>query len=47
MSVCLKLNFQENPWHGELQTRPMCDSEPDDVPFIFEFVRMWSTYRIK
>ena len=25
----------------------MCGSEPDDVPFIFEFVQMWSNYRIK
>ena len=48
-SLCgrLKFNFRENHSHGELQTRPMCCSEPDDVPFIFEFVRMWSNYRIK
>ena len=25
----------------------MCCSEPDDVSCIFEFVRMWSNYKIK
>ena len=47
LSVYLILDFQDNPSHGELQTRPMCCPEPDDVPFIFECVRMLSTYRIK
>ena len=28
---CLKFDFQETPSHGELQTRPMCCTEPDDV----------------
>ena len=47
LSVYLTFDFQENPSHGELQTRPMCCPEPDDVPFIFECVLMWSTYRIQ
>ena len=47
LSVCLEFDFRENRSPGELQTRPMCCSEPDDVPFIFEFVRMWSNYKIK
>ena len=29
----LSLDFQENPLYGELQTRPMCCPEPDDVPW--------------
>ena len=33
--------------HGALLARPMCCSEPNDVPFLFEFVRMWSSYTIK
>ena len=37
LSVCLKFDFRENRSPGELQTRPMCCSKPDDVPFIFEF----------
>ena len=47
LSVCLKFDFRENRSPGELQTRPMCCSEPDDVPFIFKFVRKWSNYKIK
>ena len=35
-------HFQENRLHDSLQTRPMCCHEPDDVPFIFECVRMLS-----
>ena len=30
---CLSFDFQENPSHGELQTRPMCCPEPDDVQY--------------
>ena len=33
LPVCLKFDFQENPSHGELQTRLMCGSEPDDVQY--------------
>ena len=45
--VDCEFDFQENRSHDSLQTRPMCCLEPDDVPFIFECVRMLSTYRIK
>ena len=47
LSVYLSFDFQENPSHGELQAQPMCCPESDDVLFIFECVRMLSTYRIK
>ena len=43
----VQFDFQENRSHDSLQTRPMCCPEPEDVPFIFECVRMLSTYRIK
>ena len=33
MSVYLKFDFQENPSRRELQTRPMCCPEPDDVQY--------------
>ena len=46
-SVHLSFDFHGNRSHGALRARPMCCSEPDDVPFLFEFVRMWSSYTIK
>ena len=32
-SVRLSFDLHENRVHGELQTRPMCCSEPDDVQY--------------
>ena len=46
-SVRLPFDFHGNRSHDALRARPMCCSLPDDVPFLFEFVRMWSSYTIK
>ena len=47
ISVRLSFDFHGNRSHDALHARPMCCSEPDDVPFLFEFLRIWSTYTIK
>ena len=44
LSVHLSFDFHRNRSHGALCARPMCCSEPDDVPFLFEIVWMWSSY---
>ena len=43
----LSFDFHGNRSHDALRARPMCCSQPDDVPFLFEFVRIWSSYTIK
>ena len=47
ISVPLSFDFHGNRSHDALRARPMCCSQPDGVPFLFEFVRMWSSYTIK
>ena len=37
LCFCLKFDFQENPSHGELQTRPLCCPEPEDVQYDLSF----------
>ena len=46
-SFRLSFDFLENRSHAALHARPMCCSEPDDLPFLFEFVQTWSNYTIK
>ena len=37
ISVRLSFNFHGNHSHDALRARPMCCSQPDDVPFLFDF----------
>ena len=47
ISVRLSFDFHRYRLHDALRARPMCCSEPVDMPFLFEFLRIWSSYTIK
>ena len=46
ISVRLSFDFHGNRSHDALRVRPMSCSEPDDVPFLLEFVRIWSIIQL-